>query len=200
MNGPTLTPLQARVSAQDFLANFTEPLVILDGDWRIVYANPHAARLYGKPPELLLGRPPWDQWPPPTHTEIENQHRRALQTQTSIEIPHSDSNAALELRAFSCDLGIIIYYHDLDWQRTTSELQERLAAIVESSDDAIISKDLNGIILTWNRGAERIFGYKEDEIIGKHISTLAAPEVIDEIPDILKRIARGERVDHYQTK
>jgi PAS domain S-box-containing protein len=80
------------------------------------------------------------------------------------------------------------------------EVQEHLAAIVEFSDDAIISKDLNGIIQSWNRGAERIFGYKADEIVGKHISTLAAPDRLDEIPNILARIARGERIEHYQTK
>jgi len=80
------------------------------------------------------------------------------------------------------------------------ELLERLAAIVESSDDAIISKDLNGIIQSWNRGAERIFGYRAEEIVGKHISTLAPPDRVDEIPTILERLARGERVDHYETK
>lgn len=79
-------------------------------------------------------------------------------------------------------------------------LQARLAAIVESSDDAIISKDLNGIIQSWNRGAERLFGYTPEEAIGRHISMIAAPEVVDEIPNILARIARGERIDHYQTK
>src|SRR5437763_1397145 len=79
-------------------------------------------------------------------------------------------------------------------------VQARLAAIVESCDDAIISKDLNGFIQSWNRGAERIFGYTADEIIGKHISTLAAPERIEEIPNILQRIARGERLDHYRTR
>jgi PAS domain S-box-containing protein len=77
--------------------------------------------------------------------------------------------------------------------------QERLSAIVENSDGANISKDLNGII-RWNRGAERIFGYAPGEIIGRHISTLAVPERIDEIPDILSHLGRGERVDHYQSK
>jgi PAS domain S-box-containing protein len=89
---------------------------------------------------------------------------------------------------------------DVTEANRVSELQERLAAIVESSDDAILSKDLNGIIQSWNRGAERIFGYKAEEIVGKHISTLAAPDAADEIPNILERIARGERVDHYQTR
>lgn len=85
-------------------------------------------------------------------------------------------------------------------QKRSEDLHERLFAIVESSDDAIISKDLNGVIQSWNRGAERIFGYTADEIIGKHISILAAPDRVDEIPNILDRLIRGERVDHYITK
>ena len=75
----------------------------------------------------------------------------------------------------------------------------RLAAIVESSDDSIISKDLNGIITTWNSGAERIFGYKADEVIGKPVTILIPPGRRDEEPDILGRIRRGEKVDHYET-
>ena len=89
---------------------------------------------------------------------------------------------------------------DITEQKKSAELKERLAAIVESSDDAIISKDLNGFIQSWNRGAERLFGYIAAEIVGKHITTIAAPDRMDEIPDILDRLKRGERVDHYQTK
>ena len=89
---------------------------------------------------------------------------------------------------------------DITQQHRAMELQERLAAIVESSDDAIISKNLEGIIQSWNRGAERIFGYTANEMIGKHISTIASPDRVSEIPQILARIARGERIEHYQTK
>lgn len=78
-------------------------------------------------------------------------------------------------------------------------LHEHLAAIVESSHDAIISKDLQGIIRTWNRGAERIFGYTADEAIGQHISLLVVPDRAEEISNILARITRGERIDHYET-
>ncbi len=79
-------------------------------------------------------------------------------------------------------------------------LEEHLAAIVQSSDDAIISKDLSGIIRSWNRSAERIFGYTAEEAVGKHISMIAAPDRLDEMPNILERISRGERIDHFQTK
>ncbi len=79
-------------------------------------------------------------------------------------------------------------------------IQEHLAAIVESSDDAIVSKDLEGIIRSWNHSAERIFGYTAEEAVGKHISLIAAPDRLDEFPTILSRIARGERIDHYRTR
>ena len=74
-----------------------------------------------------------------------------------------------------------------------------LAAIVESSDDAIISKNLQGIITSWNKGAERIFGYTAAEAIGQPLRIIADPEHLDEMPAILERIRRGERIDHYQT-
>jgi PAS domain S-box-containing protein len=89
---------------------------------------------------------------------------------------------------------------DITEQKTNLALQERLSAIVESADDAIISKDLDGIIQTWNRGATRLFGYAAHETIGRHISMLAAPESADEIPQILTRLASGERIDDYGTK
>ena len=74
-----------------------------------------------------------------------------------------------------------------------------LAAIVESSNDAIISKDLNGIITSWNQGAEHIFGYKSSEAIGRPISVLIPPEHIKEEDYILDRVRRGERVEHFET-
>jgi PAS domain S-box-containing protein len=74
-----------------------------------------------------------------------------------------------------------------------------LASIVESSDDAIVSKDLNGIVTSWNKSAERLFGYTAWEMIGSPILTIIPPDRHHEEPDILSRIRRGERVDHYET-
>lgn len=75
-----------------------------------------------------------------------------------------------------------------------------LASIIDGSEDAILSKDLNGIILSWNRGAERMYGYLQKEIIGKPVSVLTAPGNMNEIPEILKRVQLGEQIDPYETK
>jgi len=83
-------------------------------------------------------------------------------------------------------------------QQSAAALQ-RLASIVESSDDAIVSKTLDGVIASWNNGAERLFGYTTEEVIGKSISILIPPDRHDEEPIILERIGRGERIDHYET-
>jgi PAS domain S-box-containing protein len=72
-----------------------------------------------------------------------------------------------------------------------------IASVVETSDDAIITKDLNGIITSWNRGAERIFGYTPEEIIGKPIGILIPVDYVNEEPTILERIRSGHRIDHY---
>jgi PAS domain S-box-containing protein len=74
-----------------------------------------------------------------------------------------------------------------------------LAAIVEHSNDAIISKTLDGVILNWNAAAEQIYGYSAEEVIGHPISILAPPDQPDEISHILEKINQGERVDHYET-
>jgi len=87
-------------------------------------------------------------------------------------------------------------------RRTAEQLGEyraKLASIIDSSEDAILSKDLNGIITSWNRGAENIYGYTAEEIVGKHISLLTPPDRPDEISEILKKIARGESTDHYES-
>src|SRR6266446_6008304 len=79
------------------------------------------------------------------------------------------------------------------------EAARLLAAIVESSDDAIIAKDLDGTILSWNRGAERMYGYSAEEIIERPVHVLIPREYPDELPRILERIKAGERVDQYET-
>jgi PAS domain S-box-containing protein len=88
---------------------------------------------------------------------------------------------------------------DITDRRRAEENLLQTAAIVENSDDAIISKNLDGIILSWNPGAERLYGYTAAETIGQSVTMLIPPDRPDEEPRILEQIARGERVDHYET-
>lgn len=78
--------------------------------------------------------------------------------------------------------------------------QRRLAEIVESSEDAIMAKTLDGTITSWNRGAERIYGYRSEEVVGKSISMLVPPDIENDVPEILERVNRGERIEHYETR
>ena len=96
-------------------------------------------------------------------------------------------------------IGAINVFWDVTEWKLAEQASARLIALVESSEDAIISKDLNGIITSWNQAAERIFGYTAEEVIGKSITLLIPPERYDEEPSILERIRRGERVEHYET-
>ena len=88
---------------------------------------------------------------------------------------------------------------DITGKKQNEAIAKQFEAIVTSSDDAIISKDLNGIIQTWNRGAENVFGYTADEVIGKPVTILFPPEALDDEPQILARIRAGERIEHYET-
>jgi PAS domain S-box-containing protein len=88
---------------------------------------------------------------------------------------------------------------DITGRKREEETQSRLAAVVESSDDAILSMTLEAVITTWNKGAERMFGYKAQEVVGKPVILLLPPDRIDEEPAILERLKRGERVEHYET-
>jgi two-component system sensor kinase FixL len=83
---------------------------------------------------------------------------------------------------------------------TSGKSVNLLAAIVESSEDAIISKTLDGIVTSWNPAAERMFGYTAGEMIGQPIAILATPDTADEMPRILETVGRGERVEHYETE
>jgi PAS domain S-box-containing protein len=110
------------------------------------------------------------------------------------DAPHLFNEAEVELAAtIARQLGFGV-------ERMRADQGSRLlAAIVGTSDDAIVSKNLNGIVTSWNRGAERTFGYTPDEMIGRPIMTLIPPDRQSEEVEILERIRRGERVEHYET-
>src|SRR5262249_50472046 len=88
---------------------------------------------------------------------------------------------------------------DITERKRAEEMRSRLAAIVESSEDAILSKDLDGIILTWNRAAEKMFGYVAAEVVGQPILRLVPPECAEEVSAISEQVKAGERLENYET-
>ncbi len=96
-------------------------------------------------------------------------------------------------------IGAVNMLVDISERKHDDEVAQRLGAIVESSDDAIVGKNLDGIVMSWNRGAEELFGYSATEMIGRPIATLLPADRHDEEPKILERLRRGERIDHYET-
>ncbi len=96
-------------------------------------------------------------------------------------------------------VGAVLVFRDISERREAEKAQAQLASIVENSDDAIISKSLDGIITQWNRAAERLYGYTANEVIGKHITMLIPPELLHEEVTILNRLRQGQRIDHFET-
>ena len=120
---------------------------------------------------------------------------------TYYEAPHVFMDAEINLSTtIARQLGFSVERLRAEDARQREEQASRLlASIIETSDDAIVTKDVNGIVTSWNKGATRIFGFTADEMIGKPIITLVPPDRHNEEPEILQRIRRGERIDHYET-
>ena len=96
-------------------------------------------------------------------------------------------------------IGVFAAARDITERKKAEEEIQKLANVVESSDDAIITKSLDGIITSWNKGAEKIYGYTPSEVIGQKISILVPPSINEEITELIERIAHGERIHHYET-
>src|SRR5262245_41160344 len=109
----------------------------------------------------------------------------------SYAIPRSTESGATS--------GMIGCSADITERKQAEDTMGQLVAIVESSDDAIVSKDLNGVIMSWNKGAEKLFGYSAEEVIGKSIMIVIPPDREDEEKRVLESIRRGEKIDHYET-
>lgn len=147
-----------------------------------------------------------------TRARVENPAIRALREGTIVGLANHtvligkngaeyavDDTAAPIRNSANEILGSVLVFRDVSAARAAADFRARLAAIVQSSDDAIVSKDLNGRITSWNPAAVRLFGYSPDEVVGRPISILIPPERLHEETEILSRIRRGERVDHFQT-
>ena len=114
------------------------------------------------------------------------------------EIPIDDSGAPIK-NADGTITGVVLVFHDIMERRRAEDETLKLAAIVESSDDAIFAKTLDGIILSWNAGAQRLYGYTPEEVVGHPVTMLLPPDRPDEVPRILEQLKAGQRVEHFET-
>ena len=190
-------------------------IYITDAAGRITFYNEAAAALWGRRPSLGEDRfcGSWKlRWPDGTPLA----HRDcpmavALRTGRRLRGVEAVAERAdgklipfaaypTPIFAASCELvGAVNMLVDLSERKRSEESARRLASIVQSCDDAIVSKDLRGIVSSWNEGAERLFGYTAEEVIGKSIMIVIPADRSGEEASILARLRRGERIDHFET-
>lgn len=198
------------------LVSIGDGVIATDESGLVTFLNPVAEKLTGWPTTDARGRPLAEVFRIVNETSrapVENPALRALQTGTIVglanhtiliardgtERPIDDSASPIR-GADGVVAGAVLVFRDISERKKAEVAQARLAAIVESSDDAIVGKDLDGTVRSWNRGAERIFGYTPAEIVGKSITLLIPPERLDEERSILERLSRGERVERFETQ
>jgi len=190
-------------------------IYMTDAAGRITFYNQAAAALWGRHPQL--GEERWCgswklYWPDGSrlaHDEcsmaVALKTGRPVRGVEAVAERHDGSRVPfashpIPIFAPSGELiGGVNMLVDLSDRKSSEESARRLAAIVQSSDDAIVSKDLSGIISSWNAGATRLFGFSADEVIGKSIMVIIPPERANEEQSILARLRRGERIDHFET-
>jgi PAS domain S-box-containing protein len=208
-----LEEIQQRLTVT--LQSIGDAVLATDAEARVTFINQVAEQLLGRPGHEIVGRSLSTVFtivhedtrqpiPSPVDAVLRSRQTAGLANHTILvrpdgsELPIDDSAAPI-LDSAGQLLGVVLVFRDVTERRKATRLAGRLSSIVASSDDAIISKDLRGIVLTWNGGAERIFGYSAKEMIGQSITTIIPADRLTEEEDILARLARGQHIDHYET-
>jgi two-component system, chemotaxis family, CheB/CheR fusion protein len=204
-----------RAQMEDVIRALPAAIYTTDAAGRITFYNEAAAELWGCRPELGKsefcgswklywpdGRPmPNSQCPMALALKEQREVRgmEAVAERPDGTLVHFVPYPTPLYDASGTLIGAVNMLIDISDRKRADVHAQRLASIVESSDDAIVSKDLNGVITSWNRGAERLFGYGAEEVIGKPVTILIPADRMNEEPEILERMRRGERVDHFDT-
>lgn len=203
---PASVPAESRALA--LLVEYSDDAIIgKTADGVITSWNRGAERIYGYARSEILGKPIAVLLPPNRRDEFPELKERISRGE---HVDHYETerrrkdgkviDMPITLSPVRDEGGRITGFSSIGREITIQKQAAEYALIVESTDDAIIGKSADGIIRSWNRGAERIYGYTRDEIVGKSITTLLPPNRIDEFPELKERIAKGLRVEHYETE
>jgi len=202
---------EARRYAESIVETVREPLLVMDENLKIISANKNFYTTFKVIPGKTIGSFIYDlgnkQWDIPKLRELLEDILPKKEAFDGFEVAHKFQDIGQKIMLLNArqiyrkdiDSKIILLAIEDITERRLSEEKLLLAAIVESSKDAIIGKSLDGIITSWNKGAEKIYGYTKSEIIGKSISVLIPPELPDEMIEILSKIKLGEGIENYET-
>jgi PAS domain S-box-containing protein len=186
-------------SAEAFLEAMPDGFAAVGPDYRFTYVNAQAERLWRMRRQDVIGHTPAELF---GGSRLNLEFRKAMGAGDTVEFELFESSSQqwiLYKMNSAPAAGLSVYFEDITTRKLAEAAAARLASIVDSSDDAIISKTLDGTITSWNKSAERLFGYTAEEAVGQSIMILIPPDRVDEEPKIIERLRRGERVDHFET-
>jgi len=196
---------------KEITANSSDILMITDKKGKIKYCSRSVERFLGYKPEELIGRTGFSLIHPDDRQRALQDYSRAIQSKETVLIPNAfrvlhKNGSEVYLDGLGKNLldnpdiaGFVMNVRDITDRKRAEDSVRMFADVVESSDDAIIGKTLEGNILSWNKGAEKIYGYPADEMIGKNISILAPAQLKKEIRQFIEKVKHGEHVHHYET-
>lgn len=184
------------------LNRISDGVISVDNNWCYTFLNDAALSTHPLGKNKTLGKSIWDIHPEMNGTVFWVKYHEAMVTGKVVETEayYAPMDTWFSSKAYPSGDGLTIFYKNTTQSKKLEEQQSLLVSIVNSSDDGIISKTLDGIITSWNKGAEKIFGYTPDEVIGKHVSIIIPPDLQHEEINIIKKISGGKTVEHYETK
>jgi PAS domain S-box-containing protein len=182
---------------EQILSSITDAFMVLDPDWNLTYINQRVTELTGRTAAQCIGRKYWEAFPETAGGPFEQAYRQASTTRHMVRMEAYSELARrwLQVSVYPSEAGLTVVGQDVTDRILAQEATSRLAAIVASSEDGIIGKQLDGTVTSWNAGAERMFGYSAAEMIGTSIFRLIPEELHGAEQTMLRRLARGERVE-----